>query len=296
MEKMHENELDIDAHLVHELLNNQCPQWSALSIEVVKSSGTDNALFRLGNEYILRLPRIEWVLGSNEITLNKEYEWLPKIATFLETPIAVPIFKGKSNNTYPWSWLISRWHEGQNPNFEQKNEYEQLTIDLARFLNDFHKIELPNGPFSRRGMPLIEEDEETRKAIDALKDEIDISAAISLWEQVLKIPLWNKSPVWVHGDFLPGNILIQNNKLSAVLDFTDLGIGDPACDLIIAWSLLNSHSRKIFRDHLENIDNDTWERGCGWALSIALIMLAYYKHTNPVLAKLAKRILKNLLE
>jgi aminoglycoside phosphotransferase (APT) family kinase protein len=267
-----------------------------LSLRSVESSGTDNALFRLGDQYIVRLPRIEWVPGSNEITLIKEYEWLPKIATFLETPIALPIFKGNPDNAYPWSWLVSRWNEGQNPSFEQENEYEQLAIDLAIFLNDFHKIELPNGPFSRRGVPLIKEDEETRKAISALEEEIDISAAISLWEQVLKVPSWNKSPVWIHGDFLPGNILIQNNRLSAVIDFTDLGIGDPACDLIIAWSLLNSHLRGIFRDHLENIDNDTWERGRGWALSIALIMLAYYKHTNPPLAKLARRMIKNLLE
>jgi len=273
MVKMHENELDIDERLVRELLRNQCSQWSDLSIRAVQSSGTDNALFRLGNKYIVRLPRTEWVPGVNEITLNKEYEWLPKIACFLETPIALPIFKGKPDNAYPWSWLVSQWNEGLNPCFEQENEYEQLAIDLATFLNDFHKIELPNGPFSRRGMPLIEEDEETRKAIDALKGEIDVSATHSLWEKVLKVPLWNKSPVWVHGDFLPGNILIQNNRLSAVLDFTDLGIGDPACDLIITWSLFNSYSRGIFRDHLENIDNDTWERGRGWALSIALIML-----------------------
>lgn len=173
MVKMHENEFDVDERLVRELLRNQCPQWSDLSLRAVKSSGTDNALFRLGDKYIVRLPRIEWVPGSNEITLNKEYEWLPKIADFLETSIALPIFKGKPDNAYPWSWLVSRWNEGQNPTFEQENEYEQLAIDLAIFLNNFHKIELPNGPFSRRGMPLIEEDEETRKAIAALKGEID---------------------------------------------------------------------------------------------------------------------------
>lgn len=296
MAKMHENELDIDDRLVRDLLRNQCPQWSGLSLRTLESSGTDNALFRLGDQYIVRLPRIEWVPGSNEITLNKEYEWLPKIATFLKTPIALPFFKGKPDNAYPWSWLVSRWNEGQNPNFEQENEYEQLAIDLARFLNDFHKIKLPNGPFSRRGMPLLEEDEETRKGIGALEGEIDISSMLPLWEQVLKVPSWNKNPVWIHGDFLPGNILIQNNRLSAVLDFTDLGIGDPACDLIIAWSLLNAHSRSVFRDHLENIDNDTWQRGRGRALSIALIMLPYYKHTNPTLAKLARRMIKNILE
>ena len=128
-----------------------------------------------------------------------------------------------------------------------------------------------------------------------MEGEIDISRVTSVWDQVSHLPSWNKAPVWVHGDFLPGNIVVQNDRLTAVIDFSDLGIGDPACDLVIAWSLLNSHSRKIFREHLENIDDDTWERGRGWALSIALIMLPYYKNSNPTLATLARRMIEHVL-
>lgn len=297
MAKMHENELEIDEHLVHALLKNQCPQWANLSILPIQSSGTDNALFRLGTEYVVRLPRIEWQPGSIEKQINKEYEWLPRIAKCLDTPISFPIFKGNPSKDYPYPWLITRWAEGYNPDFEHQHEYESLAKDLAHFLNNFHKINLKNGPVSRRGIRLNEKklDVETKKAISELNDGIDIPLISALWEKLSNIPYWNKELVWVHGDFLPGNILVQNNRLKAVLDFTDVGIGDPACDLVIAWALLNLHSRKIFRKNLENIDDETWERGRGWALSIALIMLPYYKHSNPILAALARRMIENVL-
>jgi aminoglycoside phosphotransferase (APT) family kinase protein len=297
MSKMHENEFEIDEPLVQSLLEDQCSQWSMLPIEFVKSSGTDNALFRLGSEYVIRLPRIEWTPGSIEKSINKEYEWMPKIAQCLKTPIAEPVFKGKPNQSYPWPWLINKWHLGHNPNVEKDNKYELLAKDLAHFLNELHQIHLLNGPPSRRGVSLKTKivDDETRKAIGELSGEVDIQSITALWSQLSNTPAWNKNLVWIHGDFLPGNILVQHNHLAAVLDFTDVGMGDPACDLIIAWSLFNSHSREIFKNNLENIDNDTWERGRGWALSIALIMLPYYKHSNPVLAALARRMIENVL-
>lgn len=214
---------------------------------------------------------------------------------FLKTSISKPLFKGNSNQFYPWSWIITKWNEGQNPNFEKESEYELLAKDLAYFLNELHRIKLTDGPYSRRGVPLKEVDVETKKAIGELEGEIDIQSVTFLWNHLSNIPLWDQDPVWIHGDFLPGNILIQNNRLSAVIDFSDVGIGDPACDLIIAWSLLKSNSRRVFRESLENIDNNTWERGRGWALSIALIMLPYYKNTNPTLTVLARKMIENVL-
>jgi len=213
----------------------------------------------------------------------------------LKTPISQPLFKGGPENSYPWPWLIIKWNEGYNPEHEKENEHELLAKDIADFLNELHGVKLANGPSSRRGIPLKELDRETRKAIDQLQGEIDGQNITRLWDQLSNAPSWNKKPVWIHGDFLPGNILLQNNRLSAVIDFSDVGIGDPACDLVIAWSLLKPHSRKIFKENLENIDDSTWERGRGWALSIALIMLPYYKHSNPILASLAKRMLENVL-
>ena len=294
MTKMHENELEINECLVQSLLKNQCPHWANLPLKPIISSGTDNALFRLGTQYVVRLPRIEWTIGSIDKSINKEYEWVPKIARLMTIPISEPVFKGSPNESYPWLWTVTKWNEGENPHFENENEHELLVKDLADFLNNLHGIKLANGIYSRRGVHLKEVDAETRKAIGELEGEIDIQSVTYLWNQLSSLPLWRHEPVWVHGDFLPGNILVKNDRLSAVIDFSDVGIGDPACDLVIAWSLLNSHSRNIFREHLENIDNDTWQRGRGWALSIALIMLPYYKNTNPVLATLARQMIKNV--
>ncbi|MBP6918975.1 MAG: aminoglycoside phosphotransferase family protein [Legionellaceae bacterium] len=295
MTKMHENELEIDEGLVHTLIKNQCPHWANLSLKSIVSSGTDNALFRLGNDYVVRLPRVEWEIGRIHKNITKECEWLPKVAQLLKMAISEPLFKGSPSEFYPWPWTVTKWHAGHNPAFEKDNEYALLAKDLADFLNDLHGIELPNGPKSRRGVSLKEVDQETRKAISALEGEIDTQMVTSLWSQLANIPVWNKAPVWIHGDFLPGNIIIQHNRLSAVIDFSDVGMGDPACDLVIVWSLLNANSRSVFRQSLVNIDDNTWERGRGWALSIALIMLPYYKNSNPVLATLARRIIEHAL-
>jgi aminoglycoside phosphotransferase (APT) family kinase protein len=297
MTKMHDNEQEVNLELVRSLLKEQCPQWAELELTPVLSSGTDNALFRLGDKYVVRIPRIEWSLSSITNGINKEYLWVPQLARHLKTPVSEPIFKGKPNEDYPWPWSITKWNEGHNPDFEKEDEYENLAIDLADFLNELHSIKLSEtGPFSRRGVPLVELDKETKEALKNLEEDMDTKPLALLWEKLLNTLCWNQSPVWMHGDLLPGNILIQNNRLSAVIDFADVGLGDPACDLIVAWSVLNSSSRAIFRNHLVNIDEHTWQRGKGWALSIAVIILPYYKNTNPVLASVARRIIQQLFK
>lgn len=296
MTKMHENEQDVTLELVRALLQGQCPQWANLDLAPLLSSGTDNALFRLGDQYVVRMPRIEWSPGSVMNGINKESVLVPQLARHLTTAISEPVFKGVPNDVYPWPWSITIWNDGHNPGFEKDNEFEQLAIDLASFLNELHSIKLPeNGPFSRRGVPLMNLDPETKKALKALEDDMDTGPLTSLWAALSNTPGWDKPPVWIHGDLLPGNILIQNNRLSAVIDFADVGLGDPACDLIVAWCLFNTHSREVFRQHLVNVDGHTWRRGQGWALSIALIILPYYKNTNPVLTSVARRIIEQLL-
>ncbi|MCH9770531.1 MAG: aminoglycoside phosphotransferase family protein [Gammaproteobacteria bacterium] len=291
MKRMHKNELQITEPLVRSLLCAQCPEWAELEIEPVPSSGTDHALFRVGKNLVARLPRIERAVKN----IDKEYEWVPEISKLIKTSVSIPIFKGERQIDYPYQWLILKWNEGVNPNFEKENEYAELAKELANFLNQLHGINLKNGPQSRRGIPLINQNIKTQKAINQLTLEINVKKITALWKQLSCLPSWNKPSVWVHGDFLPGNILVKQNNLNAVIDFSDLGIGDPACDLIIAWSLFNEKSRNIFKNNLNYIDADTWLRGQGWALSIALIMLPYYKKSNPQLAKLAKRVIKSVL-
>ncbi|MBM4222325.1 MAG: aminoglycoside phosphotransferase family protein [Gammaproteobacteria bacterium] len=294
---MHDNEIILTEKDVYLLLKNQFPDLASLKLSYIPESGTENALFRLGNEYVVRLPRFllsKDAFEKNEKTLTKEFSYLPYLASYLSFPIAKPLFKGDPTAAYPFFWSISRYNEGHNPPFEQANEYNDLAKDLAQFLNQFHEIPVKQAPSSRRGIKLIYQDEETQNALAQLKDDIDVSIAKTLWDTLKNIPYWPKDPVWIHGDLLPGNILIQNNRLAGIIDFSDLGLGDPACDLIPAWCLFNTQSRQIFRKNLNDVDDNTWLRGKGWALSIALILLPYYKSRSPIMTVLAQQMLKNI--
>lgn len=292
---MHENEFPISEDRVQGLLESQCPQWANLHLSPLSSGGTDHALFRLGAEYLVRLPRVEWTPGSVAKRIFKEYTWVPRLAAFLKTPVSEPIFQGAPMGGYPWPWLILRWNEGDTPSYETESQNTLLAQDLAYFLNELHAIELPGGPPSRRGVDLKALDAETKQAIRQLEGEIDVPFVSSLWGELCSVAPCTQAPVWIHGDLLPGNILVKQKRLIAVIDFSDVGVGDPACDLIIAWSLFNRDSREAFKAHLNTIDEDTWERGRGWALSIALIILPYYKHSHPSFARLAQGMLENVI-
>lgn len=290
MTKMHENELDITPDIVNHLIKQQCPQYSDLPIKRIPSSGTVHALYRLGHQFVVRLPRIEATHG-----IRKEWSWLKYLSPHLDTPISNPIFRGSPSEAYPWPWLISHYHAGSNPSFEKENEHNWLAIALAIFLNQLHTIPLIEGaPQSRRGVSLKSLDQRTRREIAHISNEFDATKLVQLWQSLSELPPWHHKPVWVHGDVLPGNILVDHQTLSAVIDFSDVGIGDPACDLVVAWALFNKHSRAVFKEGLQNIDEDTWLRGKGWALSIAATMLPYYKNTNPDFAELARRILTQI--
>lgn len=291
MAKMHADELDIDESLVYRLLAKQFPHWANLPLKPVSSAGTDNALYRLGSDRVVRLPRISWAAKN----VDNECLWLPQIAPILPTPIPTPLGKGTPAEGYPWSWSIYRWIEGSNPTVDYIPNPTLLVNELVSFIKAMHKIDLQGGPASSRGVPLKEKDIETRKALQELEGMIDVDKVTSLWEAALKIPSWSKPPVWIHSDLSPGNLLLKNGKLCAVIDFGMVGIGDPACDLIIAWNLLPATVREAFRQQLD-VDDATWQRGQAWALSNALIALPYYKDTNPVLANNARHVIKEVIK
>ena len=288
--KMHTNEFDITDSLVQQLIAEQFPHWATLSIRAMKSSGTSNAIYRLGEKLSIRLPRIPSAVDA----VNTEFIWLTKFASQLPFPIAAPSALGKPTDYYPWLWSVCRWIEGENPIEGQFADSLLFASDLAKFITAFHKIDAANGPASYRGQPLIKQDEETRVAIKALHGKIDTEAALSAWEEMLQIPQWDRAPVWIHGDLMPGNLLIKNNRLSGVIDFGCMGVGDPASDLITAWNLLPSQARQVFKQAL-NVDDATWARGRGWAFSMALVQLPYYEHTNPVLAVNARYTINEIL-
>ncbi len=281
-DKMHVDEVDTDASLVCRLLAAQFPQWADLSIEPVRSAGTDNAIYRLGDDMAVRLPRIHWAAGQ----VDKEHRWLPRLAPHLPLAIPVPLAMGKPSEGYPWHWSICRWLEGENATIERISDPRQAATDLAQFISALQRIDTTGGPLpgpQERGVPLAMRDACTRDAIARLHSMLDTGAATAAWDAALQAPRWHGAPVWTHGDLQSGNLLSVKGRLSAVIDFGCLGVGDPACDLIVAWNLFSAESRDVFRAALP-VDDATWARGRGWALSVGLIALPYYKDTNPVLA------------
>lgn len=291
--KMHADEVDTDAALVRRLLNAQFPQWADLPIEPVPSAGTDNSIYRLGDDMAVRLPRIHWAVGQVE----KERRWLPRLAPHLPLTIPVPLAKGEPGEGYPWPWSVCPWLEGENATVDRIRDLQEAAVDLAEFIAALQRIDPTGGPRpgpTERGAPLAVRDDYTRTAIAALNGVVDIDAVTAAWDAALNAPVWKEPAVWIHGDLSSGNLLVIGGRLSAVIDFGALNVGDPACDLAIAWTLFSGESRKAFRA-ARSVDDASWARGRGWALSWALVALPYYLNTNPVIVASARRTIAEVL-
>ncbi len=293
--KMHVDEVDTNVSLIVRLLITQFPQWANLPIEPVHSAGTGNALYRLGDDMVVRLPRIPSAVEQ----VDKEQKWLPRLAPLLPLNIPVPLAKGKPSEGYPWHWSVYRWLEGEDATIEPIADPRQAATDLAQFITALQQIEATGGPAPGRhnfyrGVPLAMRDQQTRAAIAALHDVLDADEVTTVWDAAIEVPAWNGAPVWLHGDLHSGNLLVQRGRLSAVIDFGGLGVGDPACDVMAAWLFLSAENRAVFRALLQ-VDDATWARGRGWALSFGLIALPYYQATNPVLAGTARRAINEAL-
>ena len=293
--KMHVDEVGTDVPLVRRLLAAQFPQWADLAIEPVHSDGTDNAIYRLGDDMAVRLPRVPGATAQ----VDKEHRWLPRFAPLLPLAIPVPLAKGAPGEGYPWHWSVHRWLDGENATIERIADPRQAATELAQLIAALQRIDPtggpPPGPHNfNRGEPLAIRDPPTRAAIATLHGTLDADAVTATWEAALQAPAWRGPPVWIHGDLQSGNLLVHQGRLSAVIDFGCLGVGDPACDLIVAWNLLSAETRSAFRAALP-VDDATWARGRGWALSFGLIGLPYYQSTNPVLAGIARHAIDEAL-
>jgi len=282
------DEVSTDVALVRRLVAAQFPDWASLPIEPVPSNGTDNALYRLGEDMVVRLPRIHWAVDGEE----RAREWLPRLAPLVSVDVPLLLAVGEPADGYQWSWSVYRWIEGANPRVGDFVD-PALTSDLAQLVLSFHRIDL-DGPATGRGLPLETRDEETRAALAELEGIIDTDAPTVAWEAALRVPRWSGRPMWIHGDLLPGNLVVRDGRLRGVIDFGCVGVGDPACDLIAAWGVLPAVARADFRDEL-GVDDDSWARGRGWALSIGLIALPYYMDTNPVFADVARHLIGEVL-
>ncbi|GLV60551.1 phosphotransferase [Dictyobacter sp. S3.2.2.5] len=293
--KMHADELDIDVALVRRLLAAQFPRWASLPLERVRSAGTNNAIYRMGPDMYVRLPRIVGATGQ----MDNEHRWLPRLAPQLPLAIPVPLALGEPGEGYPWRWSVYRWLEGENATDQPITDELQAARAMAEFISALQRIDTqgwppPEPPRSGRGGPLAPCDETVRACIADVSGMLDAGELGAAWEQALRASQWAGPPIWTHGDLLPGNLLVQDGRISAIIDFEGLGVGDPACDLVVAWTILSARSRDIFRAALA-VDDATWERGRGWALSIGLIALPYYQTTNPVFAATARHMIDEVL-
>ena len=270
----------VDDSLVRRLVAAQFPQWADLAVRPIARSGWDNRSFHLGEHMIVRLPSAL----DYAIQVEKENWWLPRLAPVLPLPIPVPLAMGEPARGYPWRWSIYRWLEGETATPERIADLCDFARTLAQFLIDLQRIDPTDGPAPGahnfyRGGSLATYDVETRQALVVLKGTIDVDAAAEIWGAALATS-WNRSPVWIHGDVGAGNLLVQDGQLSAVIDFGACGIGDPACDLAIAWTLFRGESREVFRAMLP-LDAGTWTRGRAWTLWKALIVAAGLCDANP---------------
>lgn len=291
---MQHDKVPIDASLVRRLVSTQFPQWAHLPIRPVELGGWDNRTFHLGERMTVRLPSA----AAYALQVEKEHHWLPRLAPHLPLPIPVPLAMGQPADGYPWHWSVYRWLDGEVASIECIADLRQFAIDLAEFLVALYRIDATGGPPPGpqnfyRGGSLTVYDDETRQAIAALEGAIDTKAATAVWEAALAAT-WRGSPVWVHGDVAAGNLLVRDGRLSAVIDFGTSGVGDPACDLAIAWTLLAGESRETFRAALP-LDDGTWTRGRGWTLWKALITLAALPDANALAASASRRIADHVL-
>jgi aminoglycoside phosphotransferase (APT) family kinase protein len=289
MGKMHADEATTDAELVRRLLRGQFPQWADLPIERLASGGTVNAVYRLGDRLSVRLP----LTAGGVDDLDWEARWLPRLAPALPVTIPTVVAGGDPAEGYPHPWAVHEWIDGMTPVEGRVAEPELLAHDLAAFVTALRGVSLLDSPAAYRGGSLAAEDGETRDAIEALRhtdEPFDADTAIAAWEDALDAPEWTGAPCWVHSDLMPSNMLLTANRLTAVIDFSTAGVGDPACDLIPAWNLLPAPARESFRDAV-GIDDATWRRGRGWALSMALIQLPYYRRTNPIISANARHVI-----
>jgi len=288
--KLHDDEVEIDQALVRRLIDGQLPHLGDLEIRAMPSTGTVNAIFRLGDDLCVRLPRVARWAGD----LDTELQWLPVLAPRLPLAVPQPVAVGAPAQGYPFRWAVYRWIDGDTYDTGGVADERAAAADLAAFVSDLRRIDAAGAPPSGR-LPLRQLDESTRSAIGlCAADEIDADAAMASWQRSLEVPAFDGVAVWRHCDLLAPNILVQHGRLHAVIDFGGVGVGDPAADLIAAWAVFGPAGRARFRQLLDP-DDDTWDRGRAYALHQALWIVPYYRETNPAFAALARRTVEQVL-
>ena len=292
---LHAGEVAAGPDLVRRLLAEQLPRYAGLPLRLVDSYGTDNVMYRLGPDLVVRLPRIEYAAAD----VRQEQAQLPALAPHLPLRVPVPVALGRPGAGFPWPWSVYRWLTGVPASLDVVDDPVQLAGDLADLVRGLQAMPADAVPPTEvpgyRRLALATRDEPTRSAIEALGHEVDRGLALEAWTAALAVPQPAREPVWLHTDIKRDNLLCHDGRLSAVIDWSGLCRGDPSIDLIIAWDLLTPALRPVFRERV-GADDALWAHGRGWALSLALVALDYYQHTNPGLAGASRQQIAQVLD
>ena len=292
---LHSDEIVVDEELLRQLLQDQFPSLATLELLAVDSDGTDNWLFRLGGDLLVRLPR----RPSAALQSSKVHDWLPRLAPALPLRVPTPVSAGSACDAFPWPWSICSWIEGLPAEPISLSGSIEAAVQLGLFVRALQNQEAGSGPppgehNSFRGEALLARDEFVRQNLAAIEDPSMRDSAHAVWREALNAEPYFEAPKWIHGDLLPSNLLVDQETLVAVIDFGLLAAGDPACDLMAGWTLFNADARDAFRATV-GADEAAWSRGRGWALAFAAVAYPYYKPLGHPLATVAARTMREVL-
>lgn len=278
---MHVDEVPVDERLVRRLLDDQFPDLAGRRLKIVEPWGTDNAIWRVGDDLVVRLPRIAWATAQ----VRLEAAWLPRLGPRLSVAVPEPVAIGAPGHGYPFEWAIHRWLPGQPAAPDRITDSVQFASDLAAVVGELRAFDPTDAPQARnRARPLLDYDHATRQAIDGAGHLIDVAAAMSVWDSALAAAPHDGPPVWVHGD-LEGNCLVADGRLCGLLDWGSACVGDPAVDVQVVWSqLFDDRSRARFLTALD-VDDATIERSRGAAINQACAALPYYLESYPLIVE-----------
>lgn len=284
---MHDDEVTLTVGQVRELVADQHPRWRDLPVRALPHRGTDHAMFRLGDDLAVRMPRIEWardaVLREGGVTRRLA----PRVG--VEAPVQLAL--GQPGRGFPWPWSVVRWVHGSTPT----EPTPALAADLARVVERLRAVDLPGRVVEKRAHPLADPTDLVLADVYAVRDEVPVDLVAAAWQESCDATPWDGVGVWVHGDLAPGNLVVRDGRLAGLLDWGGAGLADPAADLGLAWNFLDGPSRAAFRAALDD-DESTWLRGRGWALRQALLQLPYYRTRYAPLADHARATIRAVLQ
>ena len=292
---MHPGQLVVTEETVRGLLERQFPQWRELPVNAVESTGTVNALFRLGETLVARFPLLPAEAGDVREQLQSEAQAARTLLGRTRFPTPQPVALGAPGRGYPLPWSVQTWLPGGVATVEDPGRSEAFAHDLAEFIAGVRAISTGGGRFRGpgRGGHLPDHDGWVQTCFERSERLLDVAVLRPLWSRLRDLPR-RDADVMTHGDLIPGNVLVADGRLAGVLDVGGLGPADPALDLVAAWHLLEAEPRQLLRDDLHCSDLQ-WSRGAAWAFEQAIGLVWYYADSNPTMSRTGRRTLQRIV-